>query len=186
MGLSSPLLTLLAIMQSLSHENNALDYKDQVEILRICMESLTKQINNFLREGTFIDDPETVFRKKNRGVSAEATSLIYDFLQISKFLKTDTSYHFKKALWYLGSLTQFTDDIRDYKTDKESGNPNLLYSIEMNYGKNSVDKLKELYILEDNKMLQELEASKFSVDINLWRSIPWHPFFMKPKTEEQK
>lgn len=180
MGLSAPLLTLLSIIHALDYEENSLDYKDQVGLLKVCMESLVKQVNIFLHEGVSTVEPESVLINKHRGVAAEATSLMYDFLQISKFVKSEESGHLKKALWYLGSLTQFTDDIRDYTIDKEKRSPNLLISLEKDFGKNSINEFIKLYLLEDIRMCQEIAASNLPIDINFWRLIPWHPFLVKP------
>lgn len=142
-------------------------------------ESLAKQIRYFTLEKGKNMTPEKILEIKQHCVSGEATSFIADCLQLDNHYGESRYRHIKKALKHLGSLTQFTDDLRDYHKDIENGNANLLISMEGHYGANAQDTFMTWYLREERLMAEELVKAKFVPNDNLISAIPWHPFFMK-------
>lgn len=154
-----------------------------IKLQELVARSLASQTKYFLLEKDLSLTPKDVLEIKQRRVSGEATSLIADFLQVEKILGHSGSVHIKEALRSLGSLTQFTDDVRDYEEDKTNGNSNLLLSMEKSYNRCAVQKLVEWYIEEENKMIKMLQSCELSINEEQFLTIPWYPFFLKPADE---
>jgi hypothetical protein len=89
-------------------------------------------------------------------------------------------------LYYLGSLTQFTDDLRDYADDVEKNNANLFVSMKNEYGDGAVGMYVDWYVKEEKLMSEEIQKSKLNLDYGLVSCIPWYPYFYNkylPKDE---
>lgn len=125
-------------------------------------------------------DPEKILRIKQHGVSGESTSVFADLLKVSIDLDIEQHACLKKALFYLGALTQFTDDIRDYKEDMANSNANLLISINKVHGSKGTKVFAGLYETDAMLMDKWLTRLGVPVDIELLRALPWHPFIAKP------
>lgn len=100
-------------------------------------ESLARQISYFALEKRQDMTPKKTLEIKQHSVSGEATSFIADCLMMTGSIERKKFEHIKKILFYLGSLTQFTDDIRDYREDKKNYNANLLISMAKENKKNA-------------------------------------------------
>ena len=146
-------------------------------------ESLSRQIKYFTVQQDVIHPPEKILEIKQRFVAGEATSFIGDLLDLKNIIGDINASYLKKALWYLGSLTQFTDDLRDYEKDKANNNANLLISLEKFYGNKAKDMFIAWYLKDERSMLLNLKKSKVDIDLELFRSVPFHPYFFKPKGE---
>lgn len=134
----------------------------------------------FIAEKNPIMRPEEVLKIKQRYVSGEATSFIIESLKVVGMNFYEKESNLKKALFWMGSLTQFTDDLRDLENDRKKGNLNLIIAIERELKNIEGVKKKwaKMYVKEEQKMVSCLELSKIS-DIEIFKAIPWHPFFMK-------
>lgn len=141
--------------------------------------SLAAQIKYFLLEKSNDISPKGVLKIKQRCVSGEATSFIADCLQLDSIYNGKHYGHIKKGLTYLGSLTQFTDDLRDYEEDKRNNNANLLVSMEKFFGKEAINTFIKWYLKEEQFMLKEFERAGLKMNCDLICAIPWFPFFMK-------
>jgi len=130
-GLSFIMNAILSISFILKREGQ----KNINKVINTFINSLVKQLKYFALEKNKNMKPEEILKIKQRKVSGEATSFIADALMINKFFDNKRCLYIKRALYYLGSLTQFTDDLRDYKKDKNTGNANLLIFME-NFYKN--------------------------------------------------
>jgi len=149
------------------------------KVINTFINSLVKQLKYFALEKNKNMKPEEILKIKQRKVSGEATSFIADALMINKFFDNKRCLYIKRALYYLGSLTQFTDDLRDYKKDKNTGNANLLIFMENFYKNKARDKFAEWYVLEENLMMKEFYKSGIQIDERVIKAIPWHPFFYR-------
>lgn len=173
--LSYVLNVLLSIYQLLSADNRY--QKNGNEVFRNLLTSLGKFIRFFLIEHMELS-PETILQIKMRGVSGIATGMIADLLLLKESFGPRVFSRIKKTLYCLGSLTQFTDDIRDYDVDRNMGNANLLLGLERKFGRYTQEKFKQWYIREELKMLHALRGSGIKTDTDLIRLIPWYPFWL--------
>jgi hypothetical protein len=119
--------------------------------------------------------PEKVLDIKQRSVSGVATSMVADLLCVEDIFSYRTATNIKSALHYLGSLTQFTDDLRDYDVDNARGNANLLVSLEREYKDASLEKFREWYIREEEQMLHAFHNCGLNLNTDLMSAIPWYP-----------
>ncbi len=175
------ILHILAAISKVLHENPEIySATAALRIEKEFVESLSRQAIFFTREKELSSLPTEVLTIKQRQVSGEATSFLAVALQLEKRYGEKVAKYLKKSLFYLGSLTQFTDDIRDYDKDKISGNMNLLSSMESYYGLEARRKFVGWYLKEEDLMLEEIKKSKLDLDVTLLKAIPWHPFFLKP------
>jgi len=129
---------------------------------------------------------EKVFDIKQHRVSGEATAFIADCLQIDSRYDQKTYKHLRKALYYLGALTQFTDDLRDYSDDIEKNNANLFVSMKNEYGNGARDMYVDWYIKEEKLMSEEMQKSKLNLDHGLVSCIPWYPYFYNKNLPNSK
>lgn len=169
----------IAITNILEEAPNRLSPEQIVKLQTLVACSLASQIKCFLLEKDANLTTEDIFALKQTHVSAEATSLIADFLQVEQRIDSTKSSYFKEVLRSLGSLTQFTDDLRDYEEDKEKGNSNLLVSMEQLDREGAVQKLADCYIQEEEKMRKMLQLSGISRGEELLFAVPWYPFFLR-------
>jgi hypothetical protein len=149
------------------------------EISRKFVESLARQISYFALEKRKDMTSERTLEIKQHNVSGEATSFIADCLRLSERIEDRKFKHIKKALFYLGSLTQFTDDIRDYKEDKKNHNANLLINLEKEDKVNAKNKFIDWYLRDEKFLIDEIKKGGLNIDDNLIKLIPWYPLFMK-------
>jgi len=174
-GLSFIMNAILSISFILKREGQ----KNINKVINTFINSLVKQLKYFALEKNKNMKPEEILKIKQRKFSGEATSFIADALMINKFFDNKRCLYIKRALYYLGSLTQFTDDLRDYKKDKNTGNANLLIFMENFYKNKARDKFAEWYVLEENLMMKEFYKSGIQIDERVIKAIPWHPFFYR-------
>ena len=143
-------------------------------------ESLARMIKYFNIKNQILA-PEKVIEVKNREVSGEATAFFLEFARLQDSSKRKINQHVRQSLVYLGSLTQFTDDLRDLEEDRKDKNINLIIALRGLYGKNASNEWAKLYQREEQNMLRAIEKSRIDTDINLLKVIPWYPFFAKDK-----
>lgn len=141
--------------------------------------SLAIQIKYFSLEKSKNLLPKEVLKIKQRHVSGEATSFIADCLRLNNIYNENQFKHIKMALTYLGSLTQFTDDLRDYEEDKRKGNANLLISMEKFFGRETKKTFIAWYLKEEQFMLNEFKRAGLRENWDFICAVPWFPFFMK-------
>lgn len=145
-------------------------------IIKIFLESLAAQTLCFTQEKDKKFSPREVFELKERKINGILTSFLADCLCLH-------DVHIKKGLYYLGSLTQFTDDIRDYEEDKQNGNANLLISMENHFGKvRANERYVQWYKKEEKRMEKEFHKSGID-NLEIIKAIPWHPFSLKHLTQ---
>jgi hypothetical protein len=143
-------------------------------------ESLARMIKYFNIKNQILA-PEKVIEIKNREVSGESTAFFLEFAELEDSTKLKINRHVRQSLVYLGSLTQFTDDLRDLEEDRKDKNINLLIALRGLYGKDAPTEWAKLYQREEQNMLRAIEKSGIDTDINLLKVIPWYPFFAKEK-----
>lgn len=174
-GLSFIMNAILSVSFILKNEKT----ENINKLINIFVRSLTKQIKYFSMEKNKKMKPKEILKIKQREVSGEATSFIAEALSINHFFNHKEYIHIKKALYYLGSLTQFTDDLRDYRKDKNSGNANLLIFMENYYKDKAKDKFVEWYVSEEDLMMKEFYKAGVLMDEKVIKAIPWHPYFFR-------
>lgn len=177
-GVSFSFHIIMTIYQMLI-SNNKYKPKEINEISQKFVEILAKQIRYFALEKRKDMTPEKTLEIKQHCVSGEATSFIADCILEGIHYNKQKFKHIKKALFYLGSLTQFTDDLRDYKEDKKNNNANLLISMEKQNETNARNEFINWYLLENKLMLDEIKKTKLTIDNELISIIPWYPLFLK-------
>jgi hypothetical protein len=143
-------------------------------------ESLAKMIKFFRIKNQTLS-PNGIIEVKNRKVSGESTAFFLDFARLEPSQGNKINQHLKQSILYLGSLTQFTDDLRDLEEDKRDKNINLMIALKGLYGKEATTEWAKLYNKEEQNMISAIEKSGIDADINLLRVIPWYPFFAKEK-----
>ncbi len=119
--------------------------------------------------------PERILQIKEREVSGVATSMIADLLCLEDVFNHRVALNLKDALFRLGSLTQFTDDLRDYDIDQARSNANLMAGLEAKFGSAAQDKFRQWYVREEEKMLASFRNCGLDLNIDLMRAIPWYP-----------
>lgn len=150
-----------------------------MEFLRSMNVSLGKQFKYFLVENETNISPEEVLEIKQHCVSGEATSFIVECAVVNGLDLGTSVLHLKKALYYLGSLTQFTDDLRDMDEDMKNSNLNLINVInQSNAPKNT---FVQMYSNDQKLMLESLEKVPEITGTAVFIAIPWYPFFI-PKS----
>jgi hypothetical protein len=175
---SYTLNTVLTIFRMLmSHGRYA---KSTDKIFHNLITSLGAFTHFFLLEQLELS-PEKVLDIKQRGVSGIATSMIADLLCIEDTFSYRTATNIKSALHYLGSLTQFTDDLRDYDVDIARGNANLLVSLERKFKKTALEMFAQWYVREEELMLHAFHNCGLDLNTNLMRAIPWYPSVLDVK-----
>jgi hypothetical protein len=122
--------------------------------------------------------PRQIFLAKERRVSGVATSMIADILCFADSHGAEAAQKTKRGLYYLGSLTQFTDDLRDYTVDTARGNANLLAGLEDKYGTEAPAVFAAWYTREEKRMLKSFRDSGVAFDAEILRAIPWYPFLI--------
>lgn len=173
-----PILFNLTAVKLIS-KNNDLSSDKKITVLELLNKSLLKQIRYMSIEKADLT-VEQVFEAKEHMVSGEATSTMADLLNTVFDFDGEKFIALKKMLFYLGSLTQFTDDIRDYAEDLDNGNANLLVSLKRAFGEElGIEKLLAMYDIEQSNMKRWSDNFSFSVDFELLSSIPLHPFVVK-------
>jgi len=143
------------------------------------MGSLSTQIKHLSLEKSKDLPPKEVLKIKQHHVSGEATSFIADCLRLDNPYNERQYKHIKRALFYLGSLTQFTDDLRDYEEDKKNDNANLLASMEKFFGERAKMTFIDWYLKEEQFMLNEFKQAGLKINYDLICAVPWYPLFMK-------
>lgn len=173
---SYTLNVLLSIYRMLME--NSCYAKNSDEIFSSIATSLGSFTHFFLLERKELP-PRKIFQIKERGVSGVATSMIADILCLKDIFSHKIATNLKQALYYLGSLTQFTDDLRDYTVDLAIGNANLMAGLETAFGKNAHEKFKRWYSNEEEKMLEAFQNSGLDLDTGIMRAIPWYPSLIR-------
>lgn len=159
-------------------QKNSMTDTAKYEIMRLMTNSLLHQVVYFTKEKCK-QSPEEVLEIKERQVSGKATSFMAELLNIQFTIDSQKLSAIKNALFYLGSLTQFTDDLRDLKKDESTGNANLIVSLKDKFGSNAMREFNKLYDTEEALMLSEISTSGIAANTALLRAIPWHPFLIK-------
>ncbi len=157
--------------------DNSMYAKNTDEIFAHILETLGGFTHFFLLESLELP-PEKIFQIKEREVSGVATSMVADLLCLEQRFNRRVAVNIKQALMYLGSLTQFTDDLRDYDVDRANGNANLLVGFEKKLGESGLDTFVEWYLEEEERMLESFRNSGLTLDLELIRAIPWYPSFV--------
>jgi hypothetical protein len=119
--------------------------------------------------------PERILQIKEREVSGVATSMIADLLSLEDVFNHRVAVNLKDALFRLGSLTQFTDDLRDYDIDHAKGNANLMAGLEAKFKSAAQERFQRWYGREEEKMLGSFHNSGLDLNTELLRAIPWYP-----------
>lgn len=107
--------------------------------------------------------------------------MIADLLCVEDTFNHRTATNLKSALYYLGSLTQFTDDLRDYDVDSARGNANLLVSLERESKKTALEMFEQWYVREEELMLHAFHNCGLDLNTDLMRAIPWYPSVLDVK-----
>lgn len=153
--------------------------EESLRFIRMVNISLSKQFKFFMVEKNQTLDVNGVLEAKQHKVSGESTAFMIDCLKVAGVNLGSKETKLKQALYQMGSLTQFMDDLRDLDEDKKSGNLNLLATIEKEFGKeNSLKYFAKLYKNEEEKMVKNLNSVGI-INTEIYIAIPWHPFFMK-------
>ncbi len=153
------------------------------EMLTLLNRSLLSQIRHFVVEKDTLNT-EQVLEAKMHKVAGPATAMLADMLNTKYRFDRERFRHLKESLFYLGSLTQFTDDIRDRGKDAKTGNANLLLSLERDFSAGVADEFETLYKRDEELMLECAAKTGLQPDCDLLRAIPWHPFVVKPLIRE--
>lgn len=147
--------------------------------LRQVNTSLSKQFRYFMIEKNRSLTTKETLEAKQHCVSGESTAFMIECMKAVGVKLGKNEKELRKALYYLGSLTQFTDDFRDLGEDRVNKNLNLIVSMEKEFGKAKAIKVfSEMYLKEEKLMVSHLKKAGIA-NIEIFKSIPWHPFFMK-------
>ncbi|MGI0133647.1 MAG: hypothetical protein ACREBW_01650, partial [Candidatus Micrarchaeaceae archaeon] len=113
-------------------------------------------------------------------VSGGCTELIADFMGFGTYIEEGRLQYVKKALYYLGSLTQFIDDFRDFYEDAKNGNSNIISALKAEHGGGWKKTFTELYLTEEKKMDEALSAAAVTEQgREMLRMLPWYRFFIE-------
>lgn len=151
---------------------------DLLRVETLAQESLAKMIQYF-RVKNRVLTPEKIIEIKNRKVSGESTKFFLNFAELAMEEKERFSQPIKDAMMFLGSLTQFTDDLRDLEEDRRDKNINLFIALKGLHRKDAAHEWAKLYSAEEQNMVKTIEESKIKTDVELLKIIPWYPFFAK-------
>jgi hypothetical protein len=179
MCVSFALHSSIAASRAIGYLNNYSDSESQLIFIQKFMKSLAMQIKYFAKEKKVDITPEETLEIKEHCVSGEATGFLTDCFKTVYPQSDDFYADLKTILKKLGSLTQFTDDLRDYGKDRITENANLLISMEEKWGVGAKKHFAEWYLKEEQEMLSELNKAGLDKSAGLICAIPWHPFFMK-------
>lgn len=143
-------------------------------------ESIAKMIKFFRIKNQTLS-PEGIIDVKNRKVSGESTAFFLEFAGLESSQRNRINQQLKQSMTDLGSLTQFTDDLRDLEEDRRDKNINLMIALKGLHGKEATTEWARLYNKEEQSMVGAIERLGIEADINLLKVIPWYPFFAKEK-----
>lgn len=178
---ATPIAVTFALNLNLSLERILKDEdpKRVLEFLCKTSRSLGRQFKYFMAEKDNDMPVNDVLEVKQHRVSGESTAFIMDCLKAVGVDFGDREENIRQALFRMGSLTQFMDDLRDLDEDKVNSNLNLLVALEREKEPAGVvDSFAGLYREEEREMVESLGAAGI-YDTDVFRAIPFHPFYMK-------
>src|SRR3989344_3904363 len=163
---SYTLNSILSIYRMLAGDSRYAKNSDQIFLDLIT--NLGKFTHFFLLEQAE-SAPDRILQIKEREVSGVATSMIADLLCVEDVFNHRVAVNLKDALFRLGSLTQFTDDLRDYDIDCAKGNANLVAGLEAKFEATAQEKFRQWYIREEEMMLDSFRNSGLDINTDLLR-----------------
>lgn len=178
------LLMSFSIINEILLEIDALDDNARLRIQSGMYDRLAVQTRYFISERNSNLNVNEVLEMKARRVNGEALGVLADIL--AEFLKFD-SKQFKameKGLFYLGSMEQFTDDIRDISIDIALRNANIVVSAQSFGEKTGAKLLAKMYMEEFESAKVYLEPFYSKVELQTIFSLPFYPFIINKQELE--
>jgi len=171
------ILTLSAITQELE-SSTTLSNQAKLNILSLIQANLAEQAKYFAqehKENPTIDEALSI----KRHVAGISLYVIADILNGLGLVKDSDLGDFKQGLYCLGTLSQITDDIRDYETDSKLGNTNIVKACVDNRGTvRGIDEVSKIFDSYLKKTKEKLSVVYNEEEIMLIISLPFYPFMI--------
>lgn len=172
-------LLALTIIGEILEEQNKLSKEAQLEIINAVFVRLASQTRYFTQEKQTNLTVTEVLEIKAREVSGKTLGILADLLKV--VLNYDAQRHneLETGLLYLGSVEQFTDDIRDISVDSTLMNANIVIAASDQFGfapGNSV--LDDLYHQEVSMANKSLAKFYSKSELLVILSLPYYPFMI--------
>lgn len=156
-------------------EETGASASDKSEFLFLVNDMLLSYTPNFALERRSERTPEIVLRIKQHNVSGKIVAMLAD---IGGLVCDDTAKLeiLRKGLFYVGSVMQMTDDLRDAEIDNMLNNANLLNAYTYQRGDEiGLQEFSEFFVQEYRRASQCLEPLSPG-QTKLLLSIPFYPF----------
>lgn len=172
------LLSYELILQEVQNQEMFSDLQTIV-LLRDINANLALQTQYFASERKVDLTEYEVLRIKQEQVTGKSLSILAEFIKPLGLLEDDKLRSLEKGLYYLGSLTQITDDIRDLDIDSTLKNANFVNSSVACHGEELgikiVSDVFEDHVMRVRKYLRDIYGEE---DLGVILSLPFYPFII--------
>jgi hypothetical protein len=172
------LLISFAVIKEILDSATDLNDSSRLAIQGAMYERLAVQTRHFAAERTSNLSVEEVLEMKARRVNGQALGVIADILREYLHLNETEFKRMESGMLYLGSLEQFTDDIRDFAIDSALHNANIIVSASRFGSEAGAKKITKMY--QDEAELAKKYLSVFYNYPALKEifSLPFYPFMV--------
>lgn len=151
------------------------DTSRQVEFIKTVNDSLLTYTPFFTVERDRDPTVETVLEMKQHNVAGHLVASLADIVVTMGLVEETQAISLKKGLFYVGSLMQMTDDIRDSQIDITLHNANLLNTCLSRHGDQGYDVFATIFEKERTLASQYFSESQCLKGVKLM-SLPFYPF----------
>lgn len=172
------MLVSLGLLDDVLSEVDDFTAEDRHKIINKVYEVLAIQARYFAAERQSNLDLDEILEVKQRRVSGRCLAFLGEVLSCYLKLKGDKEKALYDSLLYLGSLTQITDDIRDYSIDTTLRNANILVTAHHLGRAAGNKKLEEIYAKEAELARINLLKNYDAKYVKELLSLPFYPFMV--------
>lgn len=177
---STIFMALELVDQYLTKANATAEQK--IKIFQIISKNLLSYTQFFATERSIDATIEEVFEMKQRQVSAKVVAILADLVEPFTRLSSAKKQALSNGMFYLGSMMQITDDIRDAETDKVLKNANLMNVCHHVLGEAEGAKhFTEIFENESTLAKENLEKVFEEKHVSYLMSLPFYPFCIEGK-----
>ena len=172
------LISYELILQEIQQQNAFSDLQT-LALLRDINANLALQTQYFASERRVDLTENEVLRIKQEQVTGKSLSILAEFIKPLGLLDNTELRLLEKGLYYLGSLTQITDDIRDLDIDSTLKNANFINSSIACHGEElGIKIVSEIFEEHVNKVKGYLQTIYSEEDLKVILSLPFYPFII--------
>jgi hypothetical protein len=179
------LLTSISVLEDILSESSHLSDQSRVQLIGAMCNRLAAQTRFFASERQANLSAEEALEMKARKVNGQALGVLADILDAYVDLGDGKFETLEQGLLYLGSMEQFTDDIRDLTIDETLRNANIILSASRSGPENAKQHIQRLFDLEVENARKYLLEIYGSSELRMIFSLPFYPFMIDKRKLSQ-